>query len=376
MKRPVVARTLMVLFTLALGATAAVLFDGLQRAFLANPALNTTIIAIFTVGVISAFLQMARLSAAIEWVAHYRATHERTPKVPSLLAPLSLLFQQKEGEGTVPQSYLRTMLESVYGRIDDGRELARYLMNTLILLGLLGTFWGLLDTVGGIGSVLGGLNVGDGDIQVVFDNFKEGLKKPLLGMGISFSASLFGLASSLVLGFFDVTVGRVQSRFCEELEDWFTTLGSEIPENGTFSSRVAMSPRYQEAHLENLAEHLEKLQRIFKQQEASREAERVSVRMLAEGVSALDDHLKAQKTLMVKLTELQQQIAPVLTHIGAHIGDPKRETIEEHTRRIDLNLKEIGEKVSESADTLASELRDELKIIAKLLASNEVRTNA
>ena len=376
MRRPVVARLLMVLFTLALGVAAAVLLDGLQRAFLANPALNTTIVVIFAIGVCSAFLQMAKLHAAIDWVADYRSNAERTTKVPSLLTPLTSLFAQREEEGRLPPSYLRTMLDSVYGRIDDGREISRYLMNTLILLGLLGTFWGLLDTVGGIGSVLGGLNVGDGDIQVVFDNFKEGLKKPLLGMGISFSASLFGLASSLALGFFDVTLGRVQSQFCEELEDWFTTMGTEPSETSVNAPRERTSPRYQEAYLDNLAEQLEKLQRIFKQQEVSREAERASIRMLAEGVSALDDHLKAQKSALLKLTELQQQIAPVLAHMSAHLGDTRRETIEEHTRRIDLNLKEIGEKVSRSADTIATELRDELRIIAKLLSTSDVSSHA
>lgn len=376
MKRPVVAQTIMVVFTIALCAAAAFLFEGLERAFLANPALNTTIIVIFTLGVAAAFIQLSRLSSSIEWAEEFRSKGSATSPVPPLLAPLSPLLRSKDDALVVSPSHLRTILDGVYGRIDDGREIARYLMNTLILLGLLGTFWGLLDTVGGIGSVIGGLNVGDGDIKVVFENFKDGLQKPLLGMGVSFSASLFGLASSLVLGFFDITTGRVQTRFCEELEDWLSAIGHETTAPAALRTAARVSPRYQEAYIENLAEQLEKLQRIFKQQEQSREAERVSVRSLAEGVAALDDHLKAQKAVLLKLTEIQQQIAPVLTQINARMGDSKQETIEEHTRRIDLNLKEIGDKVSQSADTLASELRDELKIIAKILASSEATTNA
>ncbi len=138
-----------------------------------------------------------------------------------------------------------------------------------------------------------------------------------------------------------------------------------------------LSPvRYQEAFIQNLSDQLERLQKVFRQQEQSREAERTSVRNLSEGVSALDDHLKSQQSVLVKLAELQQQMTPVLTRIGEKLGSTNQETIEEHTRRIDLNLKEISERVSRSADIVASELREELKIIAKILASEEVKTNA
>jgi hypothetical protein len=249
-------------------------------------------------------------------------------------------------------------------------------MNTLILLGLLGTFWGLLQTVGGITTVVGGLNVGDGDLKLVFDRFKDGLQTPLKGMGISFSASLFGLASSLILGFYDLTAGRIQSRFCEELEDWMSASPESVPNESPVIAASLAPARYQEAFIQNLADQLERLQKVFRQQEQSREVERISVRNLSEGISALDDHLKSQQNVLVKLAELQQQIAPVLTRLGEKLGSTNQETIEEHTRRIDLNLKEISERVSRSADTVANELREELKIIAKILASEEAKTNA
>ena len=138
-----------------------------------------------------------------------------------------------------------------------------------------------------------------------------------------------------------------------------------------------MAPvRYQEAFIQNLADQLERLQKVFRQQEQSREAERVSVRNLSEGVSALDDHLKSQQSVLIKLAELQQQVTPVLVRLSDKLGSTNQETIEEHTRRIDLNLKEISERVSRSADTVASELREELKIIAKILASEEAKTSA
>ena len=376
MKQPRVALTLMATFTLVVIAAGISLAHGLTNAFSANSALNAVILAILAFGTTVAFLQVRRLCSAIAWLSAFRDKRKSAAPLPSMLAPLAPALG-KDGElNAVGTNTTRSMLDSIYARIDEGREVSRYLMNTLILLGLLGTFWGLLQTVSGISSVVGGLNVGDGDLKLVFDKFKEGLQTPLKGMGISFSASLFGLASSLILGFFDLTSGRVQSKFCEELEDWITSSHTSGPEESPALTTSINPVRYQEAFIQNLADQLERLQKLFRQQEHSREAERVSVRNLSEGVSSLDDHLKAQQSVLIKLAELQQQVTPVLARLSEKLGSTNQETIEEHPRRIDLNLKEISERVSRSADTVASELREELKIIAKILASEEAKTTA
>lgn len=376
MKQPRIALALMITFTVFVAGVGVALSAGLSKAFFANSALNSVILAILVFGISVAFIQISRLQSSIAWLADFRAKRESRAALPNVLAPLTPALGKPGELHQLPISSMRAMLDSVYSRLDEGRETSRYLMNTLILLGLLGTFWGLLQTVSGIGSVIGGLNVGDGDLKLVFDKFKEGLQTPLVGMGISFSASLFGLASSLILGFYDLTTGRVQNRFCEELEDWITT-----PQDATMAefSPIAASatpPRYQEAVIQNLSDQLERLQKIFRQQEQSREAERASVRALSEGVSSLDDHLKSQQHVLVKLAEIQAQVSPVLSRLNDKLGSTNQETIEEHTRRIDLNLKEISERVSRSADTVASELREELKIIAKILASDEAKSNA
>jgi hypothetical protein len=376
MKQPRIALALMITFTVAVAGVGVALSAGLSKAFFANSALNSVILAILVFGISVAFIQIGRLQSSIAWLSDFRTKKESRAALPAVLAPLTPALGKPGELHQLPMSSMRAMLDSVYSRLDEGRETSRYLMNTLILLGLLGTFWGLLQTVSGIGSVIGGLNVGDGDLKLVFDKFKEGLQTPLVGMGISFSASLFGLASSLILGFYDLTTGRVQNRFCEELEDWMTT-----PQDATVAefSPIATSttpPRYQEAFIQNLSDQLERLQKIFRQQEQSREAERASVRALSEGVSSLDDHLKSQQHVLVKLAEIQAQVSPVLSRLNDKLGSTNQETIEEHTRRIDLNLKEISERVSRSADTVASELREELKIIAKILASDEAKSNA
>lgn len=376
MKQPRVALALMITFTLAVIGVGVAISQGLATAFSANSVLNGVILAILAFGATVSFIQVFRLKAAISWLTTFREKRENKTPPSVIIAPL-LPALGKNGEVmTLGTHTTRAMLDSVYARIDEGREVVRYLMNTLILLGLLGTFWGLLQTVSGITSVVGGLNVGDGDLKLVFDRFKDGLQTPLKGMGISFSASLFGLASSLILGFYDLTAGRIQSRFCEELEDWISTVPAATSDESPAITTAIAPARYQEAFIQNLADQLERLQKVFRQQEQSREAERVSVRNLSEGVSALDDHLKSQQSVLVKLAELQQQVAPVLTRLGEKLGSTNQETIEEHTRRIDMNLKEISERVSRSADTVASELREELKIIAKLLASEEAKSNA
>lgn len=376
MKQPRVAFAVMITFTASIAGVATALSSGIAKAFLANSALNAVILAILTFGVIASFLQINRLRACISWLSRFRARQEHLGPLPSVLVPLAPAIGQSGHVNALSSSTSRSILDSVYGRLDEGRETSRYLMNTLILLGLLGTFWGLLQTVSGIGSVVGGLNVGDGDLKLVFDRFKEGLQTPLVGMGISFSASLFGLASSLILGFYDLTTGRVQARFCEELEDWLTSSREGAEEEIAVSSSVAAPARYQEAFIHNLADQLERLQKIFRQQEQSREAERTAVRALAEGVSSLDDHLRSQQNVLVKLAELQQQVSPVLQRLSEKLGNSNQQTIEEHTRRIDLNLKEISERVSRSADTVATELREELKIIAKILATDEAKANS
>jgi hypothetical protein len=376
MKQPRIALGLMIIFTVVVAGVGVALSSGLSTAFFANSALNSVILAILVFGVAVAFMQMNRLRASIAWLTEFKTGSSNRSALPPVLAPLAPALGNAGEVHPVPMATSRAMLDSVYTRLDEGRETSRYLMNTLILLGLLGTFWGLLQTVSGIGSVIGGLNVGDGDLELVFDKFKEGLQTPLVGMGVSFSASLFGLASSLILGFYDLVTGRVQTQFCEGLEDWISTPQERVANETTAVAMSAPPLRYQDAYIQNLSDQLERLQKIFRQQEQSRESERSSVRALSEGVSALDDHLKSQQSVLIKLAEIQQQVSPVLTRLNEKLGSTNQETIEAHTRRIDLNLKEISERVSRSADTVASELREELKIIAKILASEEAKSNA
>ena len=268
---------------------------------------------------------------------------------------------------------LRAMLDGVFTRVDESRDLSRYLMNVLILLGLLGTFWGLLQTVGGIGSVIGGLSLGEGDLKLVFDRFKDGLQKPLVGMGISFSASLFGLASSLVLGFLDLQTGRAQNVFCCELEEW---LGRRSAISESTFSHTAPPASYQEAIVVTLTEQLERLQRTMRQQFDLQSVEQGNIRALSETVFALSDNLKSHNVLLAKLTQLQNETTPAIAQLTDVVQRSNAAHVEEHVRSVDLSLRDIALQLAQSASNHTSELRDELRIIARLLASDTTKDSS
>jgi hypothetical protein len=193
-------------------------------AFKANPPLNALIIGVLVIGILLAFRQVIRLFPEVAWVNGFRMADPglSVQRAPVLLAPMAAILGDRIGRVTISSVTMRGILDSIAVRLDEAREISRYMTGLLIFLGLLGTFWGLIETVGSVGKVIENLTVG-GDASAVFDSLKEGLAAPLSGMGISFSSSLFGLAGSLVLGFLDLQMSQAQNRFHTDLEDWLAT---------------------------------------------------------------------------------------------------------------------------------------------------------
>jgi hypothetical protein len=195
-------------------------------AFFANPGLNALIGLVLLIGTILSFRQVIRLYPEVAWVNNFRIADpgiavER--QRPRLLAPMAaILGGERTGRMTITQQTMRHLLDSIATRLDEARDISRYMTGLLVFLGLLGTFWGLIETVGSVGKVIDGLKVG-GDAGALFDTLKEGLAAPLGGMGISFSSSLFGLAGSLILGFLDLQSSQAQNRFYTDLEDWLAS---------------------------------------------------------------------------------------------------------------------------------------------------------
>ena len=230
----------MVVFLVLVAFIAMILYKTIKTAFLANPGLNGLIFGVLFIGIVYGIRNVARLFREIHWVnALPRGTAARV-KPPILLAPMATLVGDRPPDAGLSTVTLRVILDSIGTRLDEAREVSRYLTGLLIFLGLLGTFWGLLETVGSISGVIKNMTTGS-DSSVMFDDLKNGLAAPIAGMSVSFTSSLFGLAGSLVLGFLDLQAGQAQNRFYNQLEDKLSSFTADAaiePASGGMSAAL------------------------------------------------------------------------------------------------------------------------------------------
>src|SRR3989440_10877179 len=218
----------MMVFLILCTLVVVVLHKQIVVAFMANPGLNALIVAVLVIGILLSFRQVIRLFPEVAWVNGFRLADPglAVGRPPVLLSPLATILGERAGRMAISSQIMRGLLDSIATRLDEARDISRYMTGLLVFLGLLGTFWGLIETVGSVGKVIEGLKVG-GDSGSLFDTLKEGLAAPLGGMGISFSSSLFGLAGSLILGFLDLQSSQAQNRFYTDLEDWLASTVKE-----------------------------------------------------------------------------------------------------------------------------------------------------
>lgn len=285
----------MLIFLAISGFVCAILYRQISGAFATNPGLNGLIIGVLAVGILLAFLQVMRLFREIRWVNSFRAGTDGG--VPVLLEPMRVLLTRSSSAALSTIS-MRSILDSIATRLDESRDISRYLIGLLVFLGLLGTFWGLLQTIGSIGDTIQSLDPSSGDANDVLNSLKAGLSAPLAGMGTAFSSSLFGLAGSLVLGFLDLQAGRAQNRFYTELENWLssvTDLGSDYVKD------TAAAGKADELHA--LSERLRNLQ------ESGGSNQRVTSAManLAEGISGLVKNMRNEQQMMRDWMESQAE---------------------------------------------------------------------
>src|SRR3974390_2111429 len=214
----------MVVFIILGGLVAFLLNKQIRVAFMANPGLNALILGVLAIGIVLSFRQVLRLYPEISWVNNFRLADPglAVDRPPVLLAPMAAILGARVGRMALSAQLMRSILDSIATRLDEARDISRYMTGLLVFLGLLGTFWGLIETVSSVGGVIQGLKA-SGDAGSMFDSLREGLAAPLSGLGISFSSSLFGLAGSLMLGFLDLQSSQAQNRFYTELEDWLST---------------------------------------------------------------------------------------------------------------------------------------------------------
>lgn len=261
--RPRVYLIRMMVFTILVALVAAVLISQITTAFMSNPGLNGLIILVLILGLAYAFRQVWRLFPEVNWVNNFRIADPglEIPYKPTLLAPMATLLRDRQGATVLSPQSMRSLLDSLASRLDEARDISRYLIGLLVFLGLLGTFWGLLETVSSVGSAINNLDITAAESKTIFDDLKERLRAPLAGMGTAFSSSLFGLAGSLVLGFLDLQASQAQNRFYNDLENWLSSITDiEAGEGGGLGV-----PQYLRLDLSQLQEGIERVNRTLEE---------------------------------------------------------------------------------------------------------------
>jgi hypothetical protein len=289
----------MLVFLILCGLIAFVLQRQIINAFNANPWLNGLILLVLLIGIILSFARVIRLFPEVSWVNSFRRADPglAVAKAPTLLAPMAaILSGDRIGRVAISAQTMRAFLDSVATRLDEARDTARYLTGLLVFLGLLGTFWGLIETVGSVGGIVNNLNVG-GDADSVFNALKEGLAAPLGGMGISFSSSLFGLAGSLILGFLDLQTSQAQNRFYINLEDWLATTVQETGAAGVGGGPLPAS----------VTEAIERL-RLSVTEAGSGKATTAAMANLAEAIQGLVQHMRAEQQMIRDWADAQAKL--------------------------------------------------------------------
>ena len=374
MTRPSAYLVRMAVFLVAVAIVAGLLSPVLITAFDNNPALNSLILLILLLGIGWNLRQVLRLSPEVTWLETYQTARTRLAALPSpkLLAPMASMLAMRESQGhrdaghfTISAPAMRSLLDGISSRLDESRELSRYMTGLLIFLGLLGTFWGLLKTVSSVSDVIGGMSVGNGDMNLMFEQLKSGLVKPLAGMGTAFSASMYGLAGALVLGFLDLTAGQAQNRFFNELEEWLA--GLTRLSSGVLAEGDGSVPVYVQALLEQTAENMEGLQRVLSRDEEARGQMNQILIGLNDRIGMLVETMRANQQLMLRLAETQTLLGPMLQRLqeaqgGDEVSRGYLRTIEQHVQRL-LTESEQGRARS------TAELRNDLRLLTRTVAA-------
>ncbi|OWJ65206.1 flagellar motor protein MotA [Inquilinus limosus] len=370
----------MTAFVIIVAIVAALLAPGVSSAFMSNPALNGVILAATLFGIVFCFRAVLNLEPDIRWIEAHLAQRVNGGRMaavqPRLLAPVARVIAEQQGELSLSPLAMRSLLDAIGARLSESREISRYLIGLLIFLGLLGTFWGLLETVRSASGVIAGLNMESADPSAAFATLKHGLEAPLQGMGTAFSASLFGLAGSLSLGFLELQASQAQNRFYNELEDWLSanTRLSGGPQGSGLQVEAGepVFPAYIESVVAQTAENLDALRRLTVQAEEDRRGQGGALGAVATQLAAIDDHLQGQQALMARLAEGEQATAAVLTRLATALESDRfgmDEPTRQHIRSLDTTMRRMIEEMSTGRIQLSGEIRGEIKLLARTIAA-------
>lgn len=361
----------MLLFLAAVSVVAWILREPLVRTFWHNPVINGAILVTLFLGLLFIFRQVFLLGREVRWLEGVSRDEPPTAGAGRLrlLAPMATMLGERRDKLRLSPMATRSLLDGIAARLDEQREISRYAIGLLIFLGLLGTFWGLLDTVSAVGDAISKLQLG-GDGAQMFSRLKENLEGPLKGMGTAFGASLFGLSGSLVLGFMELQAGQAQNRFFNDLEDWLAAQtrlsGGSLQVEGD-----QPLPAYVEALLEQSAESIDKLQRTLERSEEQRSATGESMAQLGDWLQHLAETIHQQQAMMSRLVESGIELRETMARFAERntqthaTEDPTRA----HLRNLEAYSARLLEETVRNRTALADELRGEFKLLARTLAA-------
>ncbi|MFQ5468269.1 MAG: flagellar motor protein MotA, partial [Kiloniellaceae bacterium] len=331
------------------------------------------IIGVLLLGIAYIFRQVLRLYPEVRWIDDFRRDQPglSVQAPPRLLSPMATMLGERKDRLSLSALSMRSLLDGIQARLDESRDISRYIIGLLIFLGLLGTFWGLLDTVASIRGVISSLSIASGDASTVFRDLKSGLNAPLSGMGTAFSSSLFGLGGSLVLGFLDLQGGQAQNHFFNQLEDWLSSLtrlsSGVLPGDGDQGV-----PAYVQALLEQTAESLENLQITLARGEEGRISSTTNMVVLVEKLGTLTDHMQTEQALMIQLAESQTELKNILARLADRVGHSAAgmdEATRTHIRNLDVYVARLLEELSTGRDDIIHQVRNEIKLLARTIAA-------
>ncbi len=363
----------MLVFVGVVALIAGLLFEPLALAFRANPVFNGLILGVLAIGLLINFRQVVILGPERRWIERFRdADNARPAGRTRLLGAMARMLEGGPGERfSLSTLSLRTLLDGVRLRLDESRDISRYFIGLLVFLGLLGTFWGLLDTLRAVGDVIQGLSLDEQAGSDFFLELRDGLQAPLSGMGTAFSSSLFGLAGAVVLGFIDLQAGSAQNRFYNDLEEWLsgqTRLASGLLAAG----EEASVPAYIEALLEQTADALEQLQRLMQRAEEDRRAADARLGELATELARLTEQGQGERRSLVAMARSQTGLQSVLERLGDSLDarEGQDTAIRDGLRDLARATDKLHAGLDEDRERLIGTLREEIRLLSRVMAHN------
>lgn len=358
------------LFLISITALTGLFIDSVMKIFFHNLHLNMVIISSLLVGIILNFHQLQKIYREQKWLNCFEYGTTPFPTAPKIqiLIPLKILLEQSSHSSSISVLGAQSVLNSVETRLDEARSMNRYLMGLLVFLGLLGTFWGLSETIGTIAGIINTLNLEGVEASQAFHHLKEGLQSPLTGMGIAFSSSLFGLASSLTLGFLDLQNGQASSGFYYTLEEKLMSLMAYHSLEKTKELSHYNGPAYSLSLLEQTLEGMTALQNHLRRSEDNRLSLVKAVQSLSEKLTQMAEQLIAHQGIIKTITHNQLDLQEGVK-LWVQQSQISNQGELNHLRNLELTLAKLLEESIEGRNRLTQELRQEIRVIAKTLSA-------